>query len=76
MNINPNNDEWIYFSGEYTFLKNRELDNLPRFKTFEEFWNEFNRNSFLVSNDNEFIKTLKSNALEIYNIYNKGLQNA
>lgn len=74
MNIIFNNDmERIYLSSEYMFLKENEAaDHI--FPTFENFWNEFNRNT--ISNMNEDQKNkLKIKAENIYNIFNSGRKN-
>lgn len=79
MEINHNNDEWIYFSSEYSWLKEHQKEGTI-FKTFEEFWYNFAKRSYIISDakiENEKFKAqLKTNALEIYNTFTKGLKNA
>lgn len=74
MNIIFNNDmERIYLSSEYLFLKENEANDVE-FKTFEEFWNIFNRNTFICGSnvDGDFRNKLKQKAENTYNIFING----
>lgn len=73
------NDEWIYFSPEYKYLKDHKNANI-KFNTFEEFWYNFNKNSYLVVGEKDspekmehFKQMLKDNGKIIYETFNKGL---
>jgi len=76
------NDDWIYATTEYNFLKRHKEDGFG-FMTFGEFWNIFNRNSFMVPADGmtdeaiaKFQEQVKANALEVYDQFNKDYPNA
>lgn len=74
MSIIFNNDmERIYLSFEYLFLKENEANEIE-FKTFEEFWNTFNANAFIVASnvDDDFRNKLKSKAENVYNTFING----
>lgn len=74
MNIIFNNNmERIYLSSEYLFLKENEANDVE-FKTFEDFWNTFNANAFIIGSnvDDDFRSKLKSKAENVYNIFING----
>lgn len=74
-----NNQEWIYNSPEYSYLKSAKKKGII-FNSFDIFWHDFNKDTFIVPANNiseeeieKFKNQLKSNGLEIYNTFNKGL---
>lgn len=65
--------ERIYLSSEYLFLKENEANNI-NFKTFEDFWYNFNKNAYIVGSniDDDFRNKLKSKAENVYNTFING----
>ena len=81
MQTNQNDNEWFYNSAEYYYLNSNNNKGIT-FKTFDEFWTEFNKNSFIAvavgdeASSEDFKIRLKNNAIEIYDAFTKGLNNA